>query len=251
MNIVIVEDEAPAARRLKKLVQDIDKEIDVCAVLDSIEASVDWFAHNPPPDLVLMDIELADGQSFEIFNRVKLSVPVIFTTAYDEFALKAFKVNSIDYLLKPIEQEALEQSIAKFKGLRGVATAPHNIEKLLQTMLPPTGGKNRYLVKTGEKLLSIEKEQVAYFMSEEKMSFLITHTNKKYLLDQSMDELEKTADPHLFFRINRQYLASLSAVAAIHNHFNGKLKLILQPPVKEEVLISRDKAPLFKMWLDS
>ena len=253
MNILIIEDEAPAARRLKKMILEIDPEVNVMAMYDSIETSVKWFNANEQPDLIFMDIELADGQSFEIFNQVKITAPVIFTTAYDEYALQAFKVNSIDYLLKPIETNALLNAIQKFKTLREnySKTPEYDFKHLLKTLSPAQNYKSRFLIKTGEKFVSIEKESIAYFLSEEKATFLITFDNKRFIMDQTLDELEKITDPILFFRLNRQIIANIKAIGSIHNYFNGKLKLTLKPELKEEVIVSREKAPAFKDWLDN
>ena len=253
MKIVIIEDEAPAARRIQKLVKEIDKNITVDSLLDSIESAVSWFSNHAQPDLILMDIELADGQSFEIFNQVKITAPVIFTTAYDEFALKAFKVNSIDYLLKPIDKDALEAAITKFKNLKngyGNHTTEYNLESLLKSLSKPQEYKSRFLIKIGDKLFPVAIEDIAYFMSEDKFTYIITRENKKYIVDQTLDEIEKIVSPKNFFRINRQFIASIISIGSIHNHFNGKLKLTLKPEVKEEVMVSREKAGVFKDWLD-
>lgn len=255
MKIVIVEDEIPAAKRLEKLIKEIDNEIVIETKLDSIETAVAWFNNHAQPDLVFMDIELADGQSFEIFNQIKITAPIIFATAYDEFALKAFKVNSIDYLLKPIDKQALQLAIEKFKALKSSfkteTKADFDINAILKTLSPNKEGKSRFLVKLGERLISVEKEQIAYFMSEDKLTFLVTHDKNKYVVDQTLDELEAQVNVKEFFRINRQFISSLKAIGSIHNYFNGKLKLNLSPQVKEEVLVSREKASFFKEWLDS
>ncbi len=254
MKIVIIEDEIPAAKRLEKLIKEIDSTVTIETKLDSIESAVEWLSTHTQPDLILMDIELADGQSFEIFNQVKITSPVIFATAYDEFALKAFKVNSIDYLLKPIEKTELAAAIEKFKAIKSSfsnTSTELNINALLHSLSKPVSYKSRFLVKLGERLISVEKEQIAYFTSEDKLTFLVTYDKNRYVMDQTLDELEHQLDPREFFRINRQFISSPKAITSIHTYFNGKLKLAMQPPVKEEVLVSREKAPLFKEWLDS
>lgn len=250
MKIVIIEDETPAAKRIEKLIKEVDKDAEIIAKLDSIVASVHWFSTNTHPDLVLMDIELADGQSFEIFNRVKITCPVIFTTAYDEFALKAFSVNSIDYLLKPVEISALQQSLEKWENFRKT-NKNYDYETVFNTLSANKKYRNRFLVKLGERLLSIDNEQIAYFMTEDKYSFIITLENKKYILDQSLDEIEKQLDTALFFRLNRQFITPHKSIDAIHNHLNGKLKILLNPSQKEEIFVSREKANDFKNWLDN
>ncbi len=252
MKIVIVEDENPAAKRLEKLIKEIDSEIVIETKLDSIDSAVAWFSNHAQPDLILMDIELADGQSFEIFNQMLITAPVIFATAYDEYALKAFKVNSIDYLLKPIEKESLAIAIDKFKAFKTSFATPHtdfNINALLQSLSINKPHKSRFLVKLGERLISIEIEQIAYFISEEKLTFLMTHDKNKYVMDQTLDELEDMVSTKEFFRINRQFIASLKSIDSIRQYFNGKLKLTLNPPVINEVLVSREKAASFKEWL--
>lgn len=231
-------------------------EAEILAHLESIEFSVQWMMQHPFPDLLFMDIELADGQSFEIFNQIAVRCPVIFCTAYDEYALKAFKVNSIDYLLKPVEAHALKQSLEKLKAFKeqfASASTPVDFKLLLEQFSPkpnPTY-KKRFLIKVGEKFQQIETEHIAYFLSEDKISFLVTHDQKRLILDNTLDELENMLDPRRFFRINKQFLASYPSIHAIHNYFNGKLKLQLAPDAKMEVLVSREKAPLLKEWLDT
>jgi two-component system LytT family response regulator len=253
MNILIIEDEIPAAKRLEKLLLEHQPKAQILAKLDSIEASINWFQSHIMPDIVFMDIELADGQSFEIFNKINISAPVVFTTAYDEFALKAFQVNSIDYLLKPIDITALANTFEKLDVLKKSAskhvTQSPDIDKLIKSFMLGNY-KSRFLVKMGERLFTIETPKIAYFISEEKLTFMITDDNKKYVIDQTLDEVEKSLDPKMFFRLNRQIIASLKSISNIHTHFNGKLKIILKPEHKEEVLVSREKASFFKEWLD-
>lgn len=253
MKVLIIEDEAPAARRLRQMIAETDSSITVLDTIDSIEASVRWLQLYPMPDILFMDIQLADGLSFDIFNQVRINAPVIFTTAYDEYAIRAFEVNSIDYLLKPIEKAALERSIHKFKSMKQAFadSGTAGIESVLSSLqLHQKTYKSRFLVKLGEKLLSISTQEVAYFAAEDKIVLLFTHEGKKYPVDYSLDELESMLSPDHFFRINRQFIVHINAIAAIHNYFNGKLKLQINPPTTKETIISRDKAPLFKSWLD-
>jgi len=254
MNILIIEDENLAAQRLSKLIKEIDPAIAIKGVTDSIEASVEWLQSNPAPDLILMDIELADGQSFEIFTRVEVKSPVIFTTAYDEFALKAFKVNSIDYLLKPVKNEDLKNAFSKLKSLKGESVKDdgiNNIRHLLEGLYQQTSEqfRTRFLAKSGQRFVPIEAHEVAYFYSEDKMVFLKTKTSQRYLLDFNLEELEKELDPKDFFRANRQYILSNKSIQDIHSWFNGKLKVKVIPETSDEVIISRDKAADFRTWM--
>lgn len=254
MNVLIIEDEAPAARRLQKLIMDAEPHANVLAVLDSIESGVEWLQKNTHPHLLFLDIQLSDGTSFEIFKKVEVKCPVIFTTAYDEYALQAFKVNSIDYLLKPIEPSALEKSISKFRHLRDQFIEPgeelHNLLKTLQ-QTPKENYKSRFLVKTGQRLIPVSIEEVAYFYAHDKMVYMITTDKRKYPMDHSLDEMEEMLNPQQFFRANRQFIIALNSVAGIHHFFNSKLKVQLNPAVDEDVIVSREKAGTFKSWLDN
>lgn len=252
MKALIVEDEAPAARRLQQLIKENVPFLEVLAIADGINMAVKWLNSNPPPDLIFMDIQLADGLSFEIFSKTNISSPVIFTTAYDEYALKAFKVNSIDYLLKPIEKEDLVRSIDKLKRLKKqlLTSETFPIEALLETLKLNKNYKSRFLVKIGEKLVSVSIDSIAYFISEDKLTFLVTTENKRYPLDYSLDDLDNMLDPKFFFRLNRQCLAKINSIQSIHNYFNGKLKLFLIPPTPKEMIVSREKSAPFKQWLE-
>lgn len=252
MNIAIIEDEIPALNRIKKLLAEVAPSVKIVFTADSIDAAVAEFNKSPLVDLALFDIELADGQSFDIFEQTIISCPIIFTTAYDEFALKAFKLNSIDYLLKPIDKEELQNAITKFKTLHHNPTNyASKLHSLLENFSPqPTGYKSRFLIKTGNKLVSIPTEEIAYFHASEKVVYVFTHTSQKYIIDYSLDELSKMLNPHLFFQLNRQYIANMQAIKNIHSYFNGKLKVELKPAPEEEVIVSREKATEFKDWLD-
>ncbi len=251
MNILIIEDEALAAKRIRKMVEELDASIRIAGMTDSIESSVEWLESNPHPDLILMDIELGDGQSFEIFNRVEVKSTIIFTTAYDEYAIRAFKVNSIDYLLKPVQQEDLKRGLEKFRELR--LEAPMAPQKLdIDTILSAIKGNNfkdRFLVKQGQRFIPVDIAEIAYFYTEDKISFIRTISDQRYIVDFSLDELEQLLDPSRFFRANRQVILSPKALDGIHNHFNGKLKLQLRPHLADEVFVSREKAGEFRVWL--
>lgn len=255
LTVLILEDEAPAVRRLATLLANHDPSIKVAAVLDSIEDAVAWFKTHPHPDLVFMDIMLADGQSFEIFEQVDLQVPVIFTTAYDEYAIKAFKVNSIDYLLKPVEPDKLNYALAKYKSLRH---SPQKMKEVMELMLNHSYPKqqqspqykSRFLVKVGDKYIPVQANDISYFSFEDKLTFLHTGEGKRYMLDHTLDELETLTDPHRFFRLNRQVIVSFETIKTVHNYFNGKLKAYLTQGFPEGVVVSKDKAQLFKSWLN-
>ncbi|MES2778429.1 MAG: LytTR family DNA-binding domain-containing protein [Bacteroidota bacterium] len=255
MNVIIIEDEAPALTRLTKLIKEVDPSVSVVATADSIEAAVSLFEQYTSIDLALMDIELADGQSFEIFNRVTVKCPVIFTTAYDEFALKAFKVNSIDYLLKPIDVDDLKRAVSKLKAFQYAHTIPDyqlQIRSLLVDFKTQSVSyKNRFLIKVGTKLVSIPVDQIAYFHASDKLVYVYTEHGQKHIIDHTLDELMKVLEPAIFFQLNRQFVANIKSVQSVHTYFNGKLKVELKPGISEEVVVSRDKAGEFKNWLDS
>ncbi len=253
MNVLLIEDESLAAQRLEKLLRETEPGIHISGVTDSIESTVEWLERNPAPDLLFMDIELADGQSFEIFTRTEVTSPVIFVTAYDEFALKAFKVNSVDYLLKPIKSEDIRNALNKFHQLSQKPVAGQgmeNIRHLLEGLYRQPGRyRTRFLSKTGQRFIPVETGDVAYFYSEDKMVFLKTNQNQRYLIDFNLEQLEKELDPGQFFRANRQFILSSKSVHDIHSWFNGKLKVKVVPDAPEEIIISRDKAADFRSWM--
>ena len=257
MNILIIEDEAIAARRIKKMVNDFDSNNNIVGHLDSVEGAVHWFENNPDPDLILCDIELADGQSFEIFNKTTVKSPVIFTTAYDEYAIKAFKVNSVDYLLKPIKEEDLKNSIEKFKQMRKAFATENNPSLNIQSLIEELNiqkqatfsYRERFLIKQGQRYFTINTEDTAYFYTKGKAVFLKCWDGKEFIIDYSLDDLEKVMDPKHFFRANRQFLVELKSVDKIHMWFNSKLKVQLRPEASEELIVSRERAGEFKQWL--
>jgi DNA-binding LytR/AlgR family response regulator len=249
MKIMIVEDERQAATRLIRLLEGYFDQAEYIQGLDSVKKSVQWFAENLPPDLIFCDIQLADGISFEIFEQVKLSTPIIFTTAYDQYAIKAFKVNAIDYLLKPIDPEELARSISKFKANQ--LKPNFDLEALKELLLPKTTNfKSRFLVKFGEKIRSISIEEVAFFFSEARVTFLQTKEGKEFVLDQTLDQVESQIDPSTFFRLNRKYLCSFPSISDIFTYSNSRLKIKLHNCQDDDILISREKTADFKSWLD-
>jgi two-component system LytT family response regulator len=256
MKIFIIEDEIVAAERLKDLVRQTAPHAQIVGWADSIEDSVAFLKTHPMPDLLLMDIELVDGQSFEIFSEVDVTCPVIFTTAYDEYALQAFKVHSIDYLLKPIGREELGRSLAKFEQLRQVyqPAQPLNVEALLQqlrqaTAPPPVTHREHFLVRQGQRLISVSLDEIAYFYSEDRVTFLKTHDGRYFPLDYPLEDVEQQIDTKHFFRASRQFLLHRRSIQNVFVHLNGKLKLVLKPAADEELYVSRDRAPEFKKWL--
>ncbi len=256
MRILIIEDEDLAVKKLKKTLQQIDPNIEVAGTADSISTSVEWLQNNPQPDLILMDIELSDGQSFQIFNLVEIKSPVIFTTSYDEFALKAFKVNSVDYLLKPVQKDELELALDKLAKMKKNFSAPQqsdlNISSLvkeLQQTLQNKEYRKRFLVKHLQKLISIDIENIAYFFSDEKLSFFKTFDDKKYIIDYTIDEIEGMIDPKQYFRINRAFLVSIKSIDQISDYFGNRLKLAMKPAIDKEVLVSREKLTEIKQFM--
>lgn len=258
MNILIVEDEDLAVKKILKTLSAVDAAANVVGITDSIQATVEWLQGNPQPDLVLMDIELADGQSFEIFNLVELKSPVVFTTSYDEYALKAFKVNSIDYLLKPVQKDELAAAMDKYKLLQKTysSDAPakdsfdmDNLVKQLQEKLQPKEYRKRFLVKLAQKLVSVEVDDISYFYSDGRLNFFKTNENKKFVVDYTMDELETMLDPAMYFRISRSFFVSINSVEKIDDYFGNRLILGLHPSVDKEATVSREKVTEFKKWM--
>ena len=254
MKVLIIEDEPLAAKRLQSLLTELDPNIQVVGVTDSIVESVGWLGQNILPDLIFMDIMLADGQSFEIFEKVNITAPVIFITAYDKFAIEAFKVNSIDYLLKPIEPEMLARALQKFETFANpVKYLTQTIKSLMELNNKNLGAvyQNRFLVKSGAKFIPIPVSDIAYFSFSDKLSFLTTKDNTRLMIDYSLDELETLVDPGMFFRVNRQYITAVTAITLVHNYFNGKLKASVFPVIPEGIIISKEKSQAFKGWLNT
>jgi two-component system LytT family response regulator len=248
MKILIIEDEQAAARRLQKLLTDIDPSHEIVDVLSSIEMAVEWFNSNPAPELILMDIHLADGASFEIFEKVDITAPIIFATAYDEYALKAFKVNAIDYLLKPIKQSELEKALQKISApAKKEGAGEELIHKLEEAGF--IRKSKRLLVKMGQAIKLIDLDQVAYFYSKDKISFAVLPGNKRYPLDQSLDQIEHMVDPLHFFRINRQFIVKMESIDEMIAYSKSRVKLKLNPPTEEDAIVSKERSPEFKKWL--
>jgi two-component system, LytTR family, response regulator LytT len=252
MKILIVEDEDLAVKKLEKTIRTVDPEIEIMGVTESIQSSVEWLQNHDQPDLIFMDIELADGQSFEIFNMTEVKSPVIFVTSYDEYALKAFKVNSVDYLLKPIQKDELELALNKYRKLTVNNPYGLNVESLvkeLQSKLQTKEYRTRFLGKHLQKLVSVEVSDIAYFYSDGRLNFFKTLDNKRYLVDYLMDELEQMLDPRRYFRINRSFFVSIDSIEKIEDYFGFRLILQLKPTIDKEVIVSREKVSDFKKWM--
>lgn len=248
MQILIIEDENLAAKRLAKLVKDILPEAEISGNLDTVTSSIKWLSMHPEPDLIFLDIQLGDGNSFEIFEKVKINAPVIFCTAYDQYAMKAFKLNSIDYLLKPVDPEELRNAMNKFQsGKKAPALTLDQIRNLLQPVQKTY--KNRFLVKTGERIQTIDIHEISFFYSEDKVTLLQTRQNKKYIIDYTLDEVEEMVDAEQFFRLNRKYICSISAIREVFTYSNSRLKIHLENCADNDILISREKMGPFKNWL--
>jgi len=251
MKVLIIEDEIYTANGLVKMLGNIAKEIEVLQIIGSVEETIEYLAEKPAIDLIFMDIQLSDGISFEIFSEIKVEYPVIFTTSYDEYAIKAFQVNSVDYLLKPIDQATLQKSLDKFNKLFSKDTQNQKIEQMLsQISFVQKEYKTRVLVKTPKGFLTLQIEEVAYFYIDNQMVFVKTIDSNRYSLDKTLDELENVLNPKKFFRLNRQFIASINAIGAIHNFFNNTLKIELKPAIDKEIIVSRYNIKEFKEWLD-
>lgn len=249
MNAIIIEDEKLSAEHLSNLLIRIDASINVIATFDTVKKSVSEFQKGTKADVVFVDVHLADGLSFEIFNKIQLDTPIIFTTAYDEYAIKAFKLNSVDYLLKPIGAEDLRVAIDKLKKftqshtsiVQDIANAYQNLNKQF---------KNRFMVKMGDSIVSVKTEDVLHFIAEDGITLLVTNTAKRYPVDYTLDQLAELVSPEQFFRINRKVLISINAVQKVSSYFNSRLKINSDLLDDESAIVSRERVNEFKAWLD-
>ncbi len=249
MKVLIFEDETLAADKLEATLMEIQPDCQVVSRIKSISSAVEWLESNPHPDLIISDIRLLDGLCFEIFAKVKVEKPVIFTTAYDQYAIRAFEVNSIDYLLKPVEKEKLRNALAKLQ-LPKESVLPDYNEVLNFIKSNKTSYKSRFMVRLGQRIIAVPSEKIAYFYSENKLTYIVTLDGKKFPIDQPLDELIDLLDPKRFFRANRQFIVAFDSIGEIHPYFKGRIKIILQPKSDEEVVISSDRTPEFKKWID-
>ena len=251
---LIIEDEKPAAEHLQRLINQVDIKIDILKIISSIDEALVWFNNNPLPDLIFLDIQLSDGLSFEIFNHINITCPVIFTTAYEEYAIKAFKMNSIDYLLKPIGIDDLKNAINKFISFNYnfINTYDQTLKyKVDQVMKLLTNNyKSRFVVNAGMHIRSVEVEKINLFYSLEKSTFLLDNTGKSYDIDYSLEQIERLTDPKQFFRISRKYIANITAITDIISYTSSRLKLKIACSDDDDILVSRSKLAEFRRWLE-
>ncbi len=251
MKILIVEDEEQAYKRLTKLISEAVPNAVVLNVVMSIQSAVKWFASNPMPDLVFMDVNLADGESFEIFKQTTISCPIIFTTAYEEYAIKAFKVNSIAYLLKPVDKADIEGAMAKLQAIKGHAPMPDYINLLKNLQQSPVANyRERFVIKLGDNLKSIATEEVAYFFTEKKTNFLCTKEGKKYPIDFNLDQVETQLNPKAYFRINRQFIIAMSSIDEMKSYTRSRVIIKLKPASHLDTIVSVERANNFREWLE-
>lgn len=249
MRVLIIEDEIHAAERLQQLLQQLNPNLEVISVLESISETVAWFHEHSAPDMAFFDIHLADGLSFDIFRKAQVECPVVFTTAYDQYALKAFEVNSLDYLLKPIDVKDLERALGKFE--KQYSKPPVFDYSALTKLMSQPGNtyKERFLVTKGSSLIPVSVADIAYICTDNGLVYLHTHGKDKYLINYKLEELEQMLNPRQFFRANRQFITSNASIQKVHPYFNSKLKIEVAPNYPTEIIVSRLKASEFKTWL--
>ena len=251
MNVLIIEDEKPAARRLARLLNELD--VQVATMLHSVEESVEWFQNNDHPDLIFLDIQLSDGLSFEIFDLVEVKSAIIFTTAYDEYALQAFKLNSIDYLLKPIDDEELESAVKKYQNLKPdhnqLSLDFEDIKKLLVNPLEREY-KKRFTIRLGQHLKIINADEIECFYSENKGTYASTTEGRNYLLDTTLENLENELSPQIFFRVSRKFYININHIKDIVSYTNSRLIIKLNRYNEQEIIVSRERVKDFKLWLE-
>ena len=248
MKVLILEDETLAGKKVENLLSELDPSMEVIATLKSVESAREWFAEHAHPELILSDIRLLDGLSFELFESIDYKGLVIFTTAYDQYVIKAFEVNSIDYLLKPIQKEKLAKALEKINANHAQPIAYEQIMELMQSQKREY--KSRFMIRAGHKIVAVPVEKIAYFYSENKLTYIMAHDGKKYPCDQTLEIIDQQLDPKVFYRANRKYIVKFEAISEIHPYFKGRVKLELNPPTDDEVVISSEKTPEFKAWLD-
>jgi DNA-binding LytR/AlgR family response regulator len=250
MRVHIVEDEEATAYRLAKMLQNIDESIHITTITDSVESTLNYLHENGQPDLMMLDIHLSDGSSFDLFKRIEVKCPVIFTTAYDQYAIKAFKVNSIDYLLKPVKRNELEDALVKFKRLN---VQIHSIDyEQIASMIQHHREDDfliRMMVKVGQQIKAFTIDEVAYFYIDEKIVFVRLKSGDRYAIDYTLDQLEHQLNPKKFFRINRGFIISFDAIDKLYTYSKSRIKVVLKPACEVESISSTDRSPLFREWL--
>lgn len=255
MKAVIIEDETAAAVNLAALLGETFPDMEIMATLESVAETVEWFSAGNSPDMAFMDIHLADGNSFLVFDSITVDIPIIFTTAYDMYALDAFKVNSIDYLLKPIHQERLNETIVKYESLADTYLKEYNEAHELPDVLknlnsPEKKYRTRFLIASTEKYHKLSVEDIAYFYTEEKVTFAVTYTGKEHIIDLPLERLCEQLNPDKFFRANRQVVLNIDSITRIEPYFQSRIVVHVRPEFKEKILISREKISTFKLWLN-
>ena len=251
MNVIIIEDEKPSARRLQRMLVKLGVKVNV--LLHSVEESIDWFANNPHPELIFLDIQLSDGLSFEIFDSVDIKSSIIFTTAFDEYALQAFKLNSIDYLLKPIDEDELQSAMSKFKAMKPEShNLQLNFDDIKKLLINPVGTeyKKRFTTKIGQHIKMIAVDEIECFYSENKGTYAHTIEGRNYLLDTTLEQLEEELSPKIFFRISRKYYINVNAIKDIISYTNSRLQLKLNSFNEQEIIVARERVKDFKLWLE-
>ncbi len=255
MQVLIIEDEIPAQRMLMSMIAKIDEEIEIVDCLDSVKSAVAWLECHEHPEIILLDIQLSDGISFEILKQVQVKSMIIFTTAYDEYAIQAFKVNSLDYLLKPVEKEELQQAFDKYKTYSQKFIKNKNESLDIQDLMNVLrqGKQNyrkRFVIQANESFTFIDVKDVAYIYIMEKITFAVTFTKREYPINLTLETITEQLSPDCFFRVNRQYIVNMEAIKKVHSYFQGKLVLDIEPTPAEKIIIGRDKASRFKKWIN-
>ena len=250
MKVLILEDEYHAAKRISRLLNDYMEDLEIVATLDSVSDAIEFFNGSFQIDLIFADIQLADGLSFSIFSEVEIDIPVIFTTAFDQYTLRAFKLNSIDYLLKPINEIELQSALKKYKRLSNESRdEARSMLDLISKLKLNEQYKERFLIKNKDQYIFLLSTEIAYFYSEESLTFIVTQAGKTYIYDETLNQIEKNLDPKVFHKINRKQIVRINSINKIHNYFNNRVKLEVQPRSSREFIVSREKAKDFKNWL--
>ena len=257
MKYVIIEDEPLAQEELMRMLKSFDPDFELLASIDSVKESINWFKNNEHPDIIFMDIHLSDSICFDIFNNVEIKTPIIFTTAYDQYAIEAFRTNGIAYLLKPIEEDELIEALKKYETLTKATQDISDIQTQIQQLStlyaqPQTHNpyKERLLAKVGDNYQHIAMQDVAYFYSEDHYTFVATNNKQRYIINYTLDALIEQLNPQQFFRISRQFILSINSINTISKHFNGRLKITVNPSISEDIYVSRNRVPAFLAWLD-
>jgi len=249
MKVLIIEDEKPASQKLIRLLKKIDRSIEIIDTIESVEKTVNWWLSNSQPDLIFMDIQLEDGICFEIFDKCDIKTPIIFTTAYDDFTLKAFKVNSVDYLLKPINLSELEKAVNKYRTIHQKEFDLTSISSLISKLQPKI--KERFLIKIGEHLHSVQVSSINYFFVKDRCNYIKVDTGKNYLIDHSLDKIEQLVDPKLFLRVNRNFIINFNSIKDVVYYSSSRLRILLNNTSDNfEILVSRERVADFKEWMD-